>query len=305
MAEKFKDEDEIIDLTDLMEEGDLAKKQRKAEPPFPEKPRVREPESFDLGKEISREDEISLEGLEADTKPAALQEVVLPEEKPAEAVETVDVDHVTAKSETTKPDIGADFESVLKESISSSEAQGPALEEIPVSQEKAIVEEPSAQKETMTMDAVQPAEKVSADFDTFFKETVQEAKVEDKIPPVEEIAPLEEKVEIEREPSWEEEKLQEAKIEAGKETKAAGVPELIVWPPAHEEGIAPKEETIEAILQEASARLRDDIPAMIEGIIKPVMGELVREVIKATRDILPGIVEKVIREEIEKLKKLD
>jgi hypothetical protein len=173
------------------------------------------------------------------------------------------------------------------------------LEEIPVSQDKAIVEEPSAQKETMTMDAVQPAEKVSADFDTFFKETVQEAKVEDKIPPVEE------KVEIEREPSWEEEKLQEAKIEAGKETKAAGAPELIVWPPVHEEGIAPKEETMEAILQEASASLREDIPAMIEGIIKPVMGELVREVIKATRDILPGIVEKVIREEIEKLKKLD
>jgi hypothetical protein len=299
MAEKFKDEDEIIDLTDLMEEGDLAKKQRKAEPPFPEKPRVREPESFDLGKEISREDEISLEGLEADTKPAALQEVVIPEEKPAEAVETVDVGFVTAKPETTKPDIGADFESALKESISSSESQGPALEEIPASQEKAIVEELSAQKEAKVMDAVQPAEKVSADFDTFFKETVQEAKVEDKITPVEE------KVEIDREPSWEEEKLQEAKIEAGKETKAAGAPELIVWPPVHEEGIAPKEETMEAILQEASASLREDIPAMIEGIIKPVMGELVREVIKATRDILPGIVEKVIREEIEKLKKLD
>jgi hypothetical protein len=299
MAEKFKDEDEIIDLTDLMEEGDLAKKQRKAEPPFPEKPRVREPESFDLGKEISREDEISLEGLEADTKPAALQEVVIPEEKPAEAVETVDVGLVTAKPETTKPDIGADFESALKESISSSESQGPALEEIPASQEKAIVEELSAQKEAKVMDAVQPAEKVSADFDTFFKETVQEAKVEDKITPVEE------KVEIDREPSWEEEKLQEAKIEAGKETKAAGAPELIVWPPVHEEGIAPKEETMEAILQEASASLREDIPAMIEGIIKPVMGELVREVIKATRDILPGIVEKVIREEIEKLKKLD
>jgi hypothetical protein len=299
MAEKFKDEEEIIDLTDLMEEGDLAKKLKKAELPFPDKPRVREPESFDLGKEISREDEISLEGLEADTKPAALQEVVLPEEKPAEAVETVDVGLVTAKPETTKPDIGADFESALKESISSSEAQGPALEEIPASQEKAIVEEPSAQKEAKAMDAVQPVEKVSADFDIFFKETVQEAKVEDKITPVEE------KVEIDREPSWEEEKLQEAKIEVGKETKAAGAPELIVWPPVHEEGIAPKEETMEAILQEASASLREDIPAMIEGIIKPVMGELVREVIKATRDILPGIVEKVIREEIEKLKKLD
>jgi hypothetical protein len=299
MAEKFKDEEEIIDLTDLMEEGDLAKKLKKAELPFPDKPRVREPESFDLGKEISREDEISLEGLEADTKPAVLQEVVLPEEKLAEAVETVDLGLITAKPETTKPDIGADFESALKESISSSEAQGLALEEIPASQEKAIVEEPSAQKETMTMDAVQPVEKVSADFDTFFKETVQEAKVEDMIPPVEE------KVEIEREPSWEEEKLQEAKIEVGKETKAAGAPELIVWPPVHEEGIAPKEETMEAILQEASASLREDIPAMIEGIIKPVMGELVREVIKATRDILPGIVEKVIREEIEKLKKLD
>jgi len=58
MAETF--DDEIIDLTDLMEEGEPAKKQRRAEEPQPERAGVREPESFDLGKEISLDDELAL-----------------------------------------------------------------------------------------------------------------------------------------------------------------------------------------------------------------------------------------------------
>ena len=44
---------------------------------------------------------------------------------------------------------------------------------------------------------------------------------------------------------------------------------------------------------------------MIEGVVRQFMAELVKEIILVSRDQLPGIVEKVIREEIDKLKKLD
>ena len=57
MAETL--DEEIIDLTDLMEEGEPAKKQPSAEVQGTEKPKVREPETFDLGQEISKDDELS------------------------------------------------------------------------------------------------------------------------------------------------------------------------------------------------------------------------------------------------------
>jgi cell pole-organizing protein PopZ len=46
------------------------------------------------------------------------------------------------------------------------------------------------------------------------------------------------------------------------------------------------------------------MPALLEGIIRPLVKELLQDIIASTRDALPPIVEKVIREEIEKLKKL-
>jgi hypothetical protein len=59
------------------------------------------------------------------------------------------------------------------------------------------------------------------------------------------------------------------------------------------------------ITEELLGELKREVPAMLEGVVKPLMVELVREMVTATREQLPGIVEKVIREEIEKLKKLD
>ena len=56
---------------------------------------------------------------------------------------------------------------------------------------------------------------------------------------------------------------------------------------------------------EISAALQAQAPAIIEAIVKPLMAELVKDMIAATREQLPGIVEKIVREEIEKLRKLD
>ncbi len=64
--------------------------------------------------------------------------------------------------------------------------------------------------------------------------------------------------------------------------------------------VVPTEAVVEAVV----AEFRRDMPEMLEGIVRPVVQELLQEVVTSTRQALPGIVEKVIREEIERLKKL-
>jgi hypothetical protein len=60
----------------------------------------------------------------------------------------------------------------------------------------------------------------------------------------------------------------------------------------------------EAILEAVITEFRKEMPALLEGIVRPVMKELLQEIISSTREVIPGIVEKVVHEEIEKLKKL-
>jgi hypothetical protein len=60
----------------------------------------------------------------------------------------------------------------------------------------------------------------------------------------------------------------------------------------------------EAILEAVITEFRKEMPALLEGIVRPVLKELLQEIISSTREVIPGIVEKVIHEEIEKLKKL-
>jgi cell pole-organizing protein PopZ len=63
MADKILIEDDIIDLTDLLEEGDTPSKTKQS--PVHQKA-VNEPDSFDLGKEISMEYDVSVEEIEHD-----------------------------------------------------------------------------------------------------------------------------------------------------------------------------------------------------------------------------------------------
>jgi cell pole-organizing protein PopZ len=61
----------------------------------------------------------------------------------------------------------------------------------------------------------------------------------------------------------------------------------------------------EAVIEAARESLAKDIPQMVESIARPVITELVNEIVASVKKDLPGIIEKVIREEIEKLKKID
>jgi hypothetical protein len=51
--------------------------------------------------------------------------------------------------------------------------------------------------------------------------------------------------------------------------------------------------------------LKKGLPEMVESIARPIISELVNEIVASVKGDLPGIIEKVIREEIEKLKKID
>lgn len=66
-----------------------------------------------------------------------------------------------------------------------------------------------------------------------------------------------------------------------------------------------KQEISESSIEAAKESLMKDIPEMVESIARPVISELMGEIVSSVKRDLPGIIEKVIREEIEKLKKID
>jgi len=211
------DDEEIIDLTDLLEEGEIPLEDGGELPPEEDKTDVssiaQEPETFDLGKEITMEDDVSVEEIESvnndfdiEVSLSTGEEAALTEEGPKEEAES-------------KVDAGSE-------------------EEIKAGSEEEIKEE-----------------------EVFSEDTAQVP--EDVIP--------------EGEPAVQ----SEVETDEGMEPGIVG---------------AEPEVNIDDI--------KKDIPVMLEGIVRPIMGELIRELITATREMLPGIVEKVIREEIEKLKKV-
>lgn len=339
MADTY-DED-IIDLTDLMEEGEPAKKQRRAEKTAVQKPPAREPESFDLGKEISLEDEFALD---AEPAPAAEEETApeMPASKDEEPAESIPA---------SKPVKGSsEFDDLLKES-------GQSSDELPDFSapddfspgESAAKEERPAPAKTRASSGVSPI------FDAFFKDTIEDVKIEAG---VESSVPLPDKGKkvleevLERGEGFEREEaapaIAPAEVSAPEEMLEAPVaPEEAITPsaadeipapssaeeaaavPVVEEAVAPPvvpaappvaeaplaapaqevgaalRQEMEAKVQAAADELKAEVPALLEGIVRPVMDDLIKQITQTTREILPGIVEKIIREEIEKLKKLE
>jgi len=313
MAETF--DDEIIDLTDLMEEGEPAKKQRRAEEPQPERAGVREPESFDLGKEISLDDELALVTAEP-------EKTVEPELPPATAA----AEEPAPKRPPLEP-LGSDedLEALVKEPTQPTEPPSDfAASKEPIVEELAAGKQRSETAKPLTPPSVSPV------FDAFFKETIEEVKIEAEEGTFE-TRPARRKLEVVETPetleTFEPEAVsapvKAAEAETSKASavaweletgEAAAEPVIPVAPPVSEAPPAtpPLEEVRTALRQEmedkvhaAAEQLRADVPSLLENIVRPVMDDLVREITQTTRDILPGIVEKIIREEIEKLKKID
>ena len=246
-------EDDIIDLTDLLEEGSPPKKPQQADT---RKRVVNEPDSFDLGKEISMDYDVSIEEIENDS-------TVLAKDIP------LDFDKKPGKQ--PKPDDIMD--DLLKEPLGSIES------EIDLAMQDKFEEVSLTAKE----EEVLLSEGLAEEIPLIKKE---EAAVLNEEFPV----PLEEPM-----------RLQEVSI-------PVSTPSLIQEPPSVQVKMPkvgiPADMPTEAILDAVITEFRKEMPALLEGIVRPVVKELIQEIISSTREVIPGIVENVIREEIEKLKKL-
>lgn len=271
MEDKIFDDDDIIDLTDLLEEGEPSKKDKAMyEDATDLKAHVNEPDSFDLGKEISMEYEVSVEeidhggeGLDMDVSLSSNEKVVLAGER---------------DGEEAMPEPGFVFDDDLPP------ASGPA--------DLAAEEDDTLPEETQDDTYVISEEEERGELDLGGPEASETVFEEDKpLEPsleVEEFSGLEGELET---PARQEEAPEIDPYEDEAEAAAEKEPARDMIPPR--------------VSEESLAGLRREMPVMLESIVRPLMAELVREMISATREQLPGIVEKVIREEIEKLKKLD
>jgi hypothetical protein len=294
MDDKILLEDDIIDLTDLLEEGSSPKKPQQAEP---RKRMVSDPDSFDLGKEISMDFDVSVEEIEHDSTVLA-DEILLDREK--------------------KPRAGAapkdEMDELLKEPLGDIEteidlAMKDKMEEVSLTQkeEEMLLQEspgeemqpPVSEEASLLKEEILPLEEKPVAWEEAAPLKEEILSLDEKPVVREEAAPIkEEALPMEEKPVIVEE-------EAAPDSRPSPVPEpLIEQADVSPQVRIPADMPTEAILDAVITEFRKDMPALLEGIVRPVVKELLQEIISVTRGEVPGIVEKVIREEIEKLKKL-
>ncbi len=261
----FDDDEEIIDLTDLLEEGSPPEKTKRTEE---SRTTMHEPESFDLGREISMEDDVSVEeidhladGLDVEVSLTTGEEAALGEfDEPLEASRPNEGDRLS----------GDDAALDLDDSFRHVDSPEPAAVE-----EEIILEvegqEPSWEE----------AESFSVDTEDIFArdETAEDRdlRVEDSSGPL------------------------AAPAEPTDTYEPAPAPSDEVHPKAQQ----PSEVAFEPRQEIDLEQLSGAVPELLEGIMRPLMQELVAQIVTTTRELLPGIVERVIQEEINKLKRLD
>lgn len=280
MNDKILDDDDIIDLTDLLEEGDANPgKEKKAEGPSARTP-ANEPDSFDLGREISMEYDVSVEEIESEGEGLDMNADLSSGEEMALSPEEGGGPEL-AVSDDGHGEVTFDFDDA-------SPARAPEPEVQPAGSEPVL--SGSDEAETFVIDEEGDlGDEVQADAPG---ETVEELLMED--------------VSLDFSDERVSESAPDSRYEEETPDAGTGDEEAI---PEDEDGLpagdVPMEQAGTAFPAEALDDLRQEIPAMLESVLRPLVSELVRETIASTREQLPGIIERVIREEIEKLKKLD
>jgi hypothetical protein len=236
MEDKILEDDDIIDLTDLLEEGQPPEEKEKTEDSLQSAVSSNEPDSFDLGKEISMEYDVSVDEIESGGENLNIDVSLSSNEE-----EALSQDKQPKEDVLTLEDTGEGLE------ISLDQDSPTQSEDINLSAEQDQVLSQDTQEDVVAA----PEEETSSSSEALTEE-----------PDIEEHA--------------------EEEIQSAEET-------------------AVTEFSTDEVIQE----LKGEIPNMLEGFVRPLLAELTKEIITATREQLPSIVEKVIREEIDKLKKLD
>ena len=276
MEDKILDDDDIIDLTDLLEEGQPPEDKETPAGSGQSPDRVNEPDSFDLGKEISMEYDVSVDEIEHGDDNFDIDVSLSSNEEEALTDEKIPEDDVIQLEDT-----GESLEGALDEDES--------LEGIDLSVDEQDVLSPDAKEDTFSVS--------QQDLE------VEASASEPDIPASKEVSIDQGAVAEAEEGTFD---MEEALTQEPEE--------IVITEKAEEfqdktEEVPVKAESEEELPQinsdEVMRELSQEIPNMLEGVVRPLMGELVREIISVSREQLPGIVEKVIREEIDKLKKLD
>ncbi|HOS96189.1 MAG TPA: hypothetical protein PLR71_03620 [Deltaproteobacteria bacterium] len=276
MTDKNLLEDDIIDLTDLLEEGGQPEKNT----PAAQKKAVNEPDSFDLGKEIAMDLDVSIEEIEQEPLSLSDEPVTGLEKQPGAKAKELDLPGEPLRDLESEIDLA--IQDKLHEAPLTKKEEEVLLGEITLEESIPAAEEPQAPA-LGEMETVQVSE-------------IRVKSLEEHAGAVEEAAPV---IEETLRPM-------DALVPPAPEI---GEPEEqpMAQPAVAEEALQavhPVAVSTEAIVEAVVAEFRRDMPEMLEGIVRPVVKELLQEVVTSTRQALPGIVEKVIREEIERLKKL-
>ena len=257
MEDRILDDDDIIDLTDLLEEGQPPGNREEFGNKGDAAARMNEPDSFDLGKEISMEYDVSVEEIEGGGENLDIDADLSSNEEEALTSDTPgDEDIITLE------DTGESLDDKLTEDFSA-----------PVEEEQALPEQEFSGEVEFDTPESSPAEMETPVAESDVLEQQEAPFVMDEA--------------LKAEPGEE----SPTRSSLGEEAPFAAGPGKEVIP--------------QMCTDEVLDEIRQEIPRMIEGVVRPFISELVKEIIAASRDQLPGIVEKVIREEIDKLKKLD
>mgnify|MGYP000113341975 CR=1 FL=1 len=256
MEDKILDDDDIIDLTDLLEEGRTPQNTETSDGGEGSPASANEPDSFDLGKEISMEYDVSVEEIE-------------------HGDDNLDIDASLSSNEE---------DALTREK--SSEDDVIVLEDTGESLERAVDEDDSLEGIDLSVDESEPV--FLDEKEDTFSESNEDIEVE--------ISPSEPDM-----PSPENGKF-DMSNDMTQETEGGFTPDKT----DEDTVISERQEGLPGLNNDEVIReLAEEIPKMVEGVVRPFMAELVKEIIAVSREQLPGIVEKVIREEIDKLKKLD
>lgn len=268
MEDKILDDDDIIDLTDLLEEGQPPQDKKISDVGGGSPANANEPDSFDLGKEISMEYDVSVEEIEHGDENLDIDVSLSSNEEEALTHEKAQEDDAIQLEDT-----GESLESALDDDAS--------LEGIDLTVDE---------QEIVTLDDKE---------DTF---SVSEQDLEAGSGTSELDMPVQEEVSAQDSSSAGQE---EGMFDMGE--ALTDEPDRIVAEDKGEElqAEAETQELPRMNSDEVIRELSKEIPNILEGVVRPLMAELVKEIITVSREQLPGIVEKVIREEIGKLKKLD
>jgi len=268
MEDKILDDDDIIDLTDLLEEGQPPQDKETSEVKSETQTSANEPDSFDLGKEISMEYDVSVDEIEHGDDNLDIDASLSSNEEEALAREKVLEDDTIQLEDT-----GEGLESALDDDES--------LEGIDLTvDEQDVIQLDEDKEDTYSLS--------DKDIDAGSFSSEPDAVTSEEVSADESSAAAKEEMAFDRDETFTLEQENYAAEETEQELKAEAEEEL------------PQLSSDEVIRE-----LKQEIPDMIEGVVRPFMAELVKEIILVSRDQLPGIVEKVIREEIDKLKKLD